>query len=452
MKRVAVGLGLALAAAVGRPVVAVGQGFALYETGACSLARAGAGVASPCGDGSAIAVNPAGLLETPRVLSVGANTILTNGTFVNNTTGLSDNLETGAVPVPSAFFNRPIGDRFAVGLGLFVPFGLTTEWDANTAQGRFYASRTQLSAVYLQPTAAVAFGPVMLGAGLNISYLDVRLERRLDLSTSPVPGQPITFGQLGIPYGTDFAAMTVEGTDWGVGYNVGALVKLHDRIRIGGRYLSRQKFVKDDASARFAQVPTGLILTGGNPLRIPGGTPVDALLTSQFGPDGALSAQSVATQIRLPEMYVFGVSLKPVKQLNLMADAQRTEWKVFTEVPLDFEKLGPQTLVENYQSTWSYRVGGEYAFEDAHDVRLRAGWLYNEAASPDETVTPALAENERNVFSLGFGARFGPVLTADLGYMYVNQADRVGRSRDVNDGLYRDFDAHLISVSFSFSY
>jgi long-chain fatty acid transport protein len=452
MKRVAVGLGLALAAAAGRPVVAVGQGFALYETGACSLARAGAGVASPCGDGSAIAVNPAGLLETPRVLSVGANTILTNGTFVNNTTGLSSNIETGAIPVPSAFFNRPIGDRFAVGLGLFVPYGLTTEWDANTAQGRFYASRTQLSAVYLQPTAAVEFGPVMLGAGLNISYLDVRLERRLDLSTSPVPGQPLTFGQLGVPYGTDFAAMTVEGTDWGVGYNIGALVKLHDRIRIGGRYLSRQKFVKDDASARFAQVPTGLVLTGGNPLGIPGGTPVDAILTSQFGPDGALSRQSVSTAIRLPEMFVFGVSVKPVKQLNLMADFQRTEWEVFTEVPLIFEKLGDQTLVQNYQSTWSYRVGGEYAFEDAHDVRLRAGWLYNDAATPDETVTPALPENERNVFSLGFGARFGPVLTADLGYMYVNQADRVGRSRDVNDGLYRDFDAHLISVSFSFSY
>jgi long-chain fatty acid transport protein len=452
MKRVAVGLGLALAAAVGRPVVAVGQGFALYETGACSLARAGAGVASPCADGSAIAVNPAGLLETPRVLSVGANTILTNGTFTNNTTGLSSDVETGAIPVPSAFFNRPIGDRFAVGLGLYVPYGLTTEWDPNTAQGRFYASRTQLSAVHLQPTAAVEFGPVMLGAGLNISYLDVRLERRLDLSSSPVPGQPFTFGQLGVPVGTDFAAMTVEGTDWGVGYNIGALVKLHDRIRIGGRYLSRQKFVKDDASARFAQVPTGLVLTGGNPLGIPGGTPVDAILTSQFGPDGALSRQSVSTAIRLPEMFVVGVSVKPVKQLNLMADFQRTEWKVFTEVPLIFEKLGDQTLVQNYQSTWSYRVGGEYAFEDAHDVRLRAGWLYNEAATPDETVTPALPENERNVFSLGFGARFGPVLTADLGYMYVNQADRVGRSRDVNDGLYRDFDAHLISVSFSFSY
>jgi len=452
MKRVAVGLGLALAAAAGRPAVAAGQGFALYETGACSLARAGAGVASPCSDGSAIAVNPAGLLETPRVLSVGAHTVLSSGTFTNSTTGLSSDIETGAIPVPAAFFNRPIGDKFAVGLGLFVPFGLTTEWDANTAQGRFYSSRAQLSATYVQPTAALRLGPVMFGAGLNITYLDVRLERRIDLATQPVPGQPITFGQLGIPYGTDFASSTVEGTDWGVGYNIGALVKLHDRIRIGARYLSRQKFSNDSATARFAQVPTGLVLTAGNPVGVPGGTPVDAILTSQFGANGLLSQQNVGTALRLPEMLAFGVSVKPFKQLNVMVDAQYTNWEVFTEVPLNFEKLGSQTLVENYQSTWSYRVGGEYAFGDAHDVKLRAGWLYNEAATPGETVTPALPENERNLFSLGVGARFGPVLTADLGYMYVTQADRIGRSRDVNDGLYHDFAAHLIGVSFSFSY
>ena len=131
MKRVAVGLALALAAAIGRPAAAEGQGFALFETGACSLGRVGAGVASPCRDGSAAAVNPAGLLETPRVLSVGANTILSDGTFVNSTNGLSSELETGAIPVPAAFFARPISDRFAVGLGFYVPFGLTTEWDPN---------------------------------------------------------------------------------------------------------------------------------------------------------------------------------------------------------------------------------------------------------------------------------------------------------------------------------
>ena len=452
MKRVAVSLGLALAAAVWRPAVAVGQGFALYETGACSLARAGAGVASPCGDGSAIAVNPAGLLETGRVLTVGANTALTSGTYTNATTGLSSDLQTGALPVPAAFFNRPIGDKYAVGLGLYVPYGLATEWDANSAQGRFYAFRTSLYAANLQPTVAARFGPLMLGAGLNISYLDVRLERRLDLATTPVPGQPIVFGQLGVPYGTDFASSTVEGTDWGFGYNLGAMLKVHERIRVGARYLSRQKFVKDDATARFAQVPTGLVLTNGNPLGAPGGTPVDAILTSQFAPSGLLSTQTVATQIRLPEVFVVGVSLKPVEQLNVMVDGEWTNWDVFTEVPLDFEKLGPQTLEEHYQSTWTYRVGAEYAFRDPHDVRLRGGWLYHKAATPDETVTPALPENERNVFSLGVGFRMGPVFSADLGYMYVTQADRIGRSRDVNDGLYHDFAAHYLGVSFGFTY
>jgi long-chain fatty acid transport protein len=391
-------------------------------------------------------------MQTGRVLSVGANTVLTNGTFQNNTTLLTSDLETGAIPVPSGFFNRPIGDKFAVGLGVYVPFGLATEWDANTAQGRFYSFRTNLLKANLQPTVAARFGPLMLGAGLNISYLTVRLERRLDLSTTPVPGQPITFGQLGIPYETDFASSTTEGSDWGLGYNVGALLEVTKRIHVGARYLSRQKFSDDNGTATFAQVPTGLVLTPGNPLGAPGGTPVDALIAPLFATTGPLSAQSASTQIRIPEIVAFGFSVMPVKQLNLMADAEYTNWAVFTEVPITYEKLGTQTLEENFQSTWTYRVGGEYAFGDAHDVRLRGGWLYNEAAAPDETVTPALPESDRNVFSVGMGFRLGPVVTCNLGYMYVNQADRLGRSRDVNDGIYQDFDAHQIGVTFGFSY
>src|SRR5688572_2948900 len=39
------------------------QGFGLYEHGACTMAMAGAGVADPCPDGSAIFFNPAGLAD-----------------------------------------------------------------------------------------------------------------------------------------------------------------------------------------------------------------------------------------------------------------------------------------------------------------------------------------------------------------------------------------------------
>lgn len=453
MKRMAVGLAFVVLAAAAVPAPLAGQGFALYETGACSLGRSGTGVASPCDDGSAVAVNPAGLLDSPRKLSVGGEVIMPSGTFVANGTGFSSDLERNAYPVPAAFFNRPIGDRFAVGLGVYAPFGLTTEWDANTAQGRFYAYKTQLGAFNFQPTAAVRVGPLLLGAGLTVTYLDVRLQRRIDLAGQPVPGQPFTWGQLGVPVGTAFGDGIVEGNDWGFGANVGALLKITERIRVGARYMTRQKFESDDATARFSQVPTGLVVTAGNPLRIPGGTPIDAIVSSAFTANGPLTTQAVSTALRLPEIAVLGVTVKPVKPLTLMFDAQYTNWEVFERVDLVYEKLGDQSLPQNYQSTWTYRLGGEYALGDPHDVRFRAGWVYNEAATPDDGVRPSLPENERNVFSLGLGARLGSGISADLGYMYVNQADRNATSvPQVPDGIYRNFNAHLVALTFSFDY
>src|SRR3989442_8059073 len=43
------------------PALLAAQGFGIYEQGACSMGRAGTGVAAPCSDGSAIFFNPAGL-------------------------------------------------------------------------------------------------------------------------------------------------------------------------------------------------------------------------------------------------------------------------------------------------------------------------------------------------------------------------------------------------------
>src|SRR4029077_18397525 len=44
-----------------RPTLLGAQGFGIYEQGTCAMGRAGAGVAAPCSDGSALFFNPAGL-------------------------------------------------------------------------------------------------------------------------------------------------------------------------------------------------------------------------------------------------------------------------------------------------------------------------------------------------------------------------------------------------------
>ena len=81
------------------------------------------------------------------------------------------------------------------------------------------------------------------------------------------------------------------------------------------------------------------------------------------------------------------------------------------------------------------------------ELQLRAGYAYNQAAAPDETVTPLLPEASRNHFTAGLGWTPRANLTLDLAYQFVRHADRRGRVVNpppgeaptvaLNSGLYR---------------
>jgi long-chain fatty acid transport protein len=62
---------------------AAAQGYGVYEQGACAMARAGAAVASPCADGSAIFFNPAAIAtgRDGSTLSAGGTLIGPRGDF-----------------------------------------------------------------------------------------------------------------------------------------------------------------------------------------------------------------------------------------------------------------------------------------------------------------------------------------------------------------------------------
>jgi long-subunit fatty acid transport protein len=55
------GILLLLAVILVVPTRVGAQGFGIYELSACAMARGAAGVAQPCDDGSAVAVNPAAI-------------------------------------------------------------------------------------------------------------------------------------------------------------------------------------------------------------------------------------------------------------------------------------------------------------------------------------------------------------------------------------------------------
>lgn len=462
MRRFSVGLACALTAVALAPRGASAQGYGVYEQGACVMARGGAGVASPCADGSSIFFNPAGIASAARQqFSIGGTLIGPSGSFTNDLTGFESSLKKAVYPVPNLYYVRPVGaGRAALGLGVFAPYGLTTEW-GDDFEGRFIGYKSRIQALYVQPTGAFRLGRrASIGAGFDFSFVKVQLRQRVDLASQIASAPFTTFSNLGIPSGTDFADVNLNANSTGVGYHVGLQIEPIDNITVGARYLSRQLVKFNDAKAEITQIQTGIVLPPNSPLVGGAGpaVPLDPLLAPQFQPGGALVTQTGSTYLRLPEQLVLGAAWQATPKAKVMFDFQYTNWTTFDQLALSFELLPSRTLREAYRKAYGYRFGGEYALSEG--TTLRAGFYTHTAAAPPETVTPNLPEAARTSFSGGIGTRLMQNLRVDLAYQYIDQANRRGRTSDggtteptpsVNNGLYK-FHAHLFGATFAFAF
>ena len=459
MRRFHVWLALGgLVALTGLPGSLWAQGYSVNEHSTCAMARAGTAVADPCPDGSAIYYNPAGLTQTGKgrtVVTVGSSFIAPRGDYTNDVTGIKTALNNKVFPVPHVYIAHGISDHLSAGIGLFAPYGLTTDWPSNS-QVRFLGYKSVIRAIYVQPTLAAKLNEyISLGAGFDVNFLHVNLRQRLDLAPQqlPSPAPPgATFANLGVPAGTDFADANLTGNGTGVGYHVGVLIKASDRISFGARYMSRQRVKIDNGTVAFNPVSTGITLAGGNPFGAPAGTPLDAILAPEFAPGAPLSDQGAKTALRMPEQWGFGVAVKPVDHFTLLADVTLQHWKVFDTLAVNFDIAPQEVLPENDQNTTAWRFGGDYALSSS--TNLRAGVLFHNGSEPTTSVTPNLPEGKRTEFTAGLGTAVSGALHVDLGYQYIHQQDRRGRTTPFgtpNNGLF-SFYAHLFAASLSYAF
>jgi long-chain fatty acid transport protein len=436
------------------------QGYGLYEQGACAMGRAGAGVAAPCDDGSAIFFNPAGLAATPAtVLSGGATAVAPRGQFTNDTTGQVSRLNDRTFPLPAVYFTSPLRQRVTIGVGVFAPYGLTSDWPV-TSEGRFLGYLSSIKGVYIQPTvAARVTDRILVGGGLDITYVSVELRRRADLATVPVPGAPpgVTFQLLGVPPGTDFADIDLTGSGVAFGGHFGVMLKATDRVSIGARYLLRQHVDIDNGDLSPAQVSTGLVLRVPLP-GVPVGTPIDSLLAPQFTSGRPLGPQSATTRLPLPDQFVVGAAIRMSSRFMLFVDYQFTNWSLFDEIVIQNQVAPTTTIVESYDDTHGIRLGGEYTL--AGGVSLRGGFDAHTAGAPDQSVTPLLPEAARNEYAVGAALPLFHHSKVDIAYQFIHQQDRRGRTTDgglavptpaVNNGLFHYY-ANLLGVSWVWTF
>jgi long-chain fatty acid transport protein len=256
-----------------------------------------------------------------------------------------------------------------------------------------------------------------------------------------VPGA--TFGLL-LDDQTDFVDTSLSASGArGLGANLGVVVKAHERVRIGARYLTRVK-LGYDLKSTFTPIAGSFRVTKANPLGLPIGTPLDSFVSQVVG---ALQDQDASTELDMPAQLVVGLSVHANSSLKILADYHWVGWSAFDTVTLDFSQSIPadEHLIQNYRNTGAVRLGMEFQATPA--LRLSGGYFFNQAAAPDESVTPLLPEARRNHMTGGVGWTVHPSMTLDVAYQFVRHSDRRGRivnpatgeqpSVALNSGVYR---------------
>jgi len=445
------------------PAFAGAQGFGLNEIGSCATSRGFAVTGAPCDDASSIYWNP-GALPSKNGFSFlgGAAMIKINADFTRDTTYQRYQADAPTAYVPHVFLNYRSG-AYAYGLGVYVPYGLTSQW-GNDFPGRFEAQKASLQTIYIQPNIAYQISQNWsIGGGPVIGHSNVELLQSLDLSTQfAQPG--VTFGNLGIAKYTEFGKADLKGSAMAYGVDLGLHGKITPTWEMGVRFLSQLSFNYDNADATFTETATGLTLAAANPLGVPAGTPVDALVAPEFAAGGPLSAQKVSTQIRDPAQVQVGFGYTGFQNMTLSMDLAYVGWKSFKLLPVTF--LGPaaassRVLEEDYNNTTSFRVGAERRYSSG--AALRGGFTATASAAPPETVTPLLPEMDRQIGAIGGYLPLFSGFGLDASYSHIFTGGSRGRLDErvvgstqaaalaLSDGAYT-LDANVVSISIKKSF
>ncbi len=379
------------------------SGFQVREQSAKTLANALSSAAAGAEDASFMAYNPAAIGHIDGNQITGGVAYIDAGFELNDaeasSLGGAVDYDRGgsrqggeSAVVPGLAAKTQLNERFDLGLSIHAPYGLSTQYDKDWI-GRYHAIETELTTIDFQPTLNYrATERLNLAVGLRAQYADATLSNAIDFGSqaagmgSPVatPGQNDVIGE-------------VTGDDWGYGYILGALFQVDDRTRLGIGYRSE------------------IDLTLDGELDVSGTDPVS---------DGAIAAGQVSgtggkAELATPASLNLGIYHQLTDRLALMANAEWTEWSSFDELVVEFDDgRDPSRTEENWDDTWAFSVGANYALTP--QWLLRAGLGVDESPVPSaEFRTPRVPDADRQWATLGATWMPRPELGITAGYMHV---------------------------------
>jgi long-chain fatty acid transport protein len=390
------------------------SGLAIPEQGAAAMSMSAA-MTARSEDLSAIFYNPAGLdYVDDTEVSLGIIPITPGHSFSGS--GGSLDAEGQTFFPPQLYGAKRINEKLVIGLGVYAPFGLGTDW-GTTWDGRYVSTNAAIQCVNVNPSLSYQLNEMIsLGAGLSYIHSSAVIEKMTDTGLSlystvaasnPAAADPTWAGNKALD-----SQFKLDGTGSGFGFNIGALVRPMPKLQLGISYRGATELEYDgDATFKHAAALKSIPLG-------PGVTAHDAISAKMPAKQGGTAT------LNLPWMLNLGAMYEISSKWDASVDLDMVGWSVYEELAVDFEDNLPmdkQVLDKDWENTFVFRLGTSY---DATDVlTVRGGFLYDQSPIPDATFDCQLPGSDRIGLSLGAGYCFGNIMV-DAGYMFLSFADR----------------------------
>jgi len=371
-----------------------GGGYQLNLQGLRELAMGGTGTAWAW-DASTIFYNPGGLGRLKGIQIYGSiMQIMPSTAYSNVANSGTQTISTRTVNQTFTPFNFYVGgpvqdgSRWALGLGIYTPFGSGTKWDDNWV-GKYIVQDINLKCIFFQPTISYVVGDwLSVGAGFIYSTGTFDFSQALPVHGINGPGSPDNGdGQA-----------TLHSNANGVGFNLGAHIKMRDNLQFGLTYRSQVNMNVSGGSANF-KVPASLR---------------DSFPNTTFD-----------TQLPLPQVLSAGIAYR-TGPLTLQLDLNYTGWNSFDTLRFNFSQntttLQNVRAPRHYRNTLTPRIGACYKI--SRIVSIMAGAAYDPTPVTNGFVSPDLPDADRIVLSCGISVKPLPRFTILAAFEGVTSVTR----------------------------
>ncbi len=425
------------------------EGYKLLEQSVSSMGNAYAGRGAQVTDATLVYSNPAAMVHlTGEHFSGGLNLIHARTNY-SDVTALNARGEQVAGRdsgkalltelVPFAFYSQQLSEDVTWGLGFYVPFGLSSNYQQDWA-GRYFADETAVKVLSLQPAIGYKLTDwLSVGAAVSLNRAEGLLSKYKDHAGLCELGTGINQLVGRDVYNAAFcdSHYEVSGHDISWGYTLSLHAEPLQGTKLALVYHSAVRYtLKGDSEITNTPITAA---TAGNTPGLVAISPNLPLLDTNTGKLASrdLLVEKSKLDLTTPATLTFAIDQQVSQQLSLQASVLWTGWSKFQSIDIISDDSSPSISISTgpalgesgyigyipqyWHDSWSVSVGATYQYQPT--LTLRAGIAYDENPISKARKTARIPTSDRVWLSAGFTKALSPLSSFDVAYGYMFMDD-----------------------------